>query len=135
LTSQTTGNSISIKPSFKPVKNPSEIFFSIVNISGVAGKVSWGGYDTIAIQTELNQSINRTIEDVEYINITTPHSNAWYIFLNSSFTNQGLQYSVDYFINVTNNDIVIDFQTNYYHPNVELRYIEILAQIGPGWIE
>ena len=89
ITSQSDGDSISIKPVFVPVNESGEIiiYFTIINISSVGSKTFYGGYDSIAIQTEYcncteNQIIK--INNTKYINISTPYANSWGIYLNSS---------------------------------------------------
>ena len=134
--------SISIKPSFKPIKNLDfEVIFKIVNISGVGGKVSYGGFDTIAIQTEYNFSTVEEIIHVKYINISTAYKNAWNVYANSTLKATGLEYGLHYeIVDLYNHGISIIFapptSTNTYgYPVVRLTNIDILGQIGPGWIE
>jgi hypothetical protein len=135
LTGQTSGASISIKPAFNPISFPNfEIIFNIVNISAVGGKVSWGGYDTIGIQTEFNESINIIYNETEYINISTSYPEAWSIFIDSSLKKEGLDYKNNYIIDIIDETLVIQF-IKYPLPNVNLTEIRFFAQIGPGWIE
>jgi len=136
ITNQTSGNSMSVKPSFKPDESAREIVFKIVNITGVGNKTEFGGYGTIPIQTEFDYygTSNTTIQDVLYINITTSHPTAWYTFLDSSLKKAGFSDS-DYTICSPPicNEVSIMFDTPY--PNVELTKIGIFAQIGPGWVQ
>ena len=148
ITSQTKGNSISIKPSFKPVKNDNDkrILFSFVNIIGAGEKISYGGYDTVPIQTEFVINISSQFpltfegdEGVKYISINTSYPVAWHVFLNSSLKAGKYNYYIDYTIHPdkpdpTDNNVTIEFIANPL-PDVELNLIDILGQIGPGWVE
>jgi hypothetical protein len=142
ITSQTKGNSISIKPSFKPDKNLDSIIFSVGNITGAGEKISYGGYDTVPIQTEFlitNNITNSTspFKDAINISINTSYPVAWYVFLNSSLKAGGYEYgdTNDYNISSTDNNVKIEFKPNSDYPDIELNLIEILGQIGPGWVE
>jgi hypothetical protein len=135
ITSQTKGNSISIKPSFKTVKNDNEIIFSVVNITGAGEKISYGGYDTIPIQTELNTShLFDPFNETKKISIDTSYPVAWSVFLNSSLKAGEYNYGDDYTIASTDNNVKIEFKAGSY-PDVRLNLIDILGQIGPGWVE
>jgi len=133
ITNQTSGNSISIKPSFKinSTSTSNTIYFKIVNISSYANKTSFGGYDTIPILTEYVKSHNETIalKNVEFINITTDHSEAWFTYLNSALKEYESNYDID-----SSNKVVIKFlENNWYElPDLELTRIRIRAQSGPG---
>ena len=141
ITSQTKGSSISIKPSFKPVKIPdNKIIFNVVNISGFGGKISIGGYDTVPIQTEFFINTSNTfakIVEAEYININTSYPIAWSVFLNSSLRVGGYEYgdTKDYIIDYTDDNVMIEFRPNSGYPDIELALIDIFGQIGPGWVE
>lgn len=139
ITSQTKGNSISIKPSFKLVKNGNEIeiIFSVVNITGAGEKISYGGYDTVPIQTELNTShLFDPFNETKKISIDTSYPVAWSVFLNSSLKAGGYEYgdTNDYTIASTDDNVKIEFKADSY-PDVRLNLIDILSQIGPGWVE
>jgi hypothetical protein len=142
ITSQTKGNSISIKPTFKPVKNETEskIIFSVVNITGAGEKISYGGYDTVPIQTELNTpSLFEPFNETKTISINTSYSVAWHVFLNSSLKAGKYNYNIDYTIHPdspdpTDDNVTIEFIADPL-PDVDLNLIDILGQIGPGWVE
>lgn len=146
ITSQTKGNSISIKPSFKPVKNDNKtIIFSVVNIIGAGEKISFGGYDTVPIQTEfvinethLDYSFPLTFgedEGVKNISIDTSYPIAWSVFLNSSLKAEKYNYGDDFTIASTDDNVTIEFEENPSYPDVRLNLIDIIGQIGPGWVE
>ena len=136
ITSQTKGSSISIKPSFKPLKTINTIIFSVVNISGVGNKTSSiGGYDIIPIQTEYSSNTFHPIAGAQFINVNTSYPVAWHVFLNSSLNSGIYNYGVDYMINCTDDNVRIEFRPNPGYPDIELALIDIFGQIGPGWVE
>jgi hypothetical protein len=140
ITSQSDGDSISVKPVFitENISDEIVIHFTLINISGVGNKTAYGGYDSIAIQTEYcNCTKNKDIEipNTKYINITTSYANSWSNYINSSLkkvldyyeNNQG-----DYEIIPINDGLSIYF---YNTIKIDLKFITIYAQIGPGWVE
>ena len=146
ITNQADGNIISIKPSFPGIKKVGNKLFltlNLINISGVGGKLSGSGYGTTAIQTEYSGlQIEQIIEDVRSIEIFSKYSYSWYIFMNWTLENQGLVPGAvvgDFYITPDhdNNRITVDFfSTNLEgFPTINLSIIEILAQIGSGWID
>jgi hypothetical protein len=136
ITSQTKGNSISIKPSFKPVKNDNKIIFSAVNITGAGEKISYGGYDTVPIQTEFTTTnLFDQFNETKNISIDTSYPVAWSVFLNSSLKATEYDYGYDYTIASTDDNVTIEFIANPIYPDVQLNLIDILGQIGPGWVE
>jgi len=135
ITSQTSGNSISIKPSFKPIDNPTtndSIIFKIVNIIGIGGKTSYGGYDTVPILTEYKYNSSDNIDNVKSIIISTSYPNAWKTFLDSSFKKEGI---TEYNCSVGINEVIVKFDPEDSYPNLKISLIGINAQIGPGWVE
>jgi len=145
ITNQAEGNIISIKPSFpgiNKVGNKLYITLDLINISGVGGKLSGSGYGTTAIQTEYSGlQTEQIFEGVRSIEIISKYSYSWYIYMNWTLENQGLVPGVlggDFYIapDHDNNRIIIDFFSNNLdgYPTIDLSILEILAQIGPGWI-
>jgi len=146
ITNQADGNIISIKPSFPGIKKVGNKLFltlNLINISGVGGKLSGSGYGTTAIQTEYSGSqIEQIIEDVRSIEIISKYFYSWYMFMNWTLENQGLvpgALSGDFYVipDYDNSSITIDFFSSNIegYPTINLSIIEILAQIGPGWID
>jgi len=77
------------------------------------------------------------IEDVKYINITTNYNHSWYSFINTTLIKAGLNYdksALDYEMFIDNDMVVVHFFDTV-NVTVNLDYIEIGAQIAPGWIE
>jgi hypothetical protein len=153
ITSQTDGDIMSIKPSFPSFEtdvNNINISFDLINISGVGGKLSWSGYGTTAIQTEYSgPQIKQNFTNVSSIEIISNYPNSWFFFMNWTLQKQGFTHgntinTGDFYIETDfpNNKITINiykriyYNTNdWYRPTVYINIIEILAQIGPGWIE
>lgn len=142
ITSQSEGNSISVKPVFIPENISGEIVIhlTLINITGVGNKTAYGGYDSIAIQTEYyNCTKNEDIDipNIEYINITTTYANSWSNFINSS-----LKKELNYYENEDGDFEIIPindgFSIKFIKPikvEVDLIFKNIYAQIGPGWVE
>jgi hypothetical protein len=137
ITDQRTDSSLNIKPSIEYDENTGGIngtlYFNIVNILGIGGKISKYGYDTDHIRTELHHNYFYYNESLNYLNITTNYPNIWKPLINSTLND--LDYGLDYiYINTLNNKkISIEFINK--KPNIQLKYTIIYAQIGPGWID
>lgn len=135
ILSQSPGNTMCIKPSFfVDRKTDVEALFYIVKISGNGGKTSAIGYGTYPVQTVFSNYRSTIINDIKNISIDTKHQNAWHIFLNSTLIKSGLYYANDFWITNTDKGISIEFSTSI-TVNLHLEFIEIEAQIAPGWIE
>jgi hypothetical protein len=135
ITGQSTGNIMSIKPTFS-VNDP-EIYFTLVNITDVGDKKSAGGYGTYPIRIEFHDNASYDIEDIEYINITTDYQNAWYLYFNSTLKNAGLIYGAgdDFTIETIGGTIISIHFNPASNIILYLSTVEIYAQIAPGWIE
>jgi hypothetical protein len=115
--------------------------FTVVNISTIGNKgMSVHGSGPAPIQTEFKSSINSTIRDIKYINITTNYENAWMNFLNTTLIKAGLNYDTtqkNYTISASAGKVsihVLDFPGN----DEFIMYLtesKIGAQIAPGWVE
>ncbi len=64
----------------------------------------------------------------------TNYQNAWSMFINSSFSEKGLNGGSDFWITTTDSGIKIEFASAL-DVDITLKIVNILAQIGPGWIE
>jgi hypothetical protein len=151
IVSQTQGNMMMIRPGFFVDYNesndpPLTITFDVVNISCVGNKTIASGFGTYPIQTEFHKiSRNITFYNVSSINISSPFSNAWFIFVNNSLIRAGLNsegLGYDQFtLTKTAQAVQLDFPCLYSDPNdclainIIFKIIEIQAQIGPGWVE
>jgi hypothetical protein len=144
ILNQYQGNIMSIKPSFSvAITENVTISFTITNISKIGNKGSISGYGTYPIQTEYSSrsDVNFTvINKVSNITIFTQYINAWCGFINGTLINQGLNnngdtYGKDYTIDASKTDrIIVEFKP-LNTVNLNIKYIEIEAQVAPGWIE
>lgn len=123
-------SSILIGKPYLSVSNYTNISLTFVNISGLDGKKSAGGYGTYSVYMEYSTSSNYLIENVSSIDISTNYKTAWRIFFNSTI----LRYSgLTYTINDISEGISVDFTGNL--GNFNIKVIEVYTQIAPGWIE
>lgn len=131
IVSQTEGNLMMVRPSFFINSTAGTIEFDIVNISSVGQKIIASGFGTYPIQTEFNRiAFNYTFTGVNTITITSPLSNAWYVFMNSSLkTNlNDNQYSL------TDTGQSLSLTILDQQLKLSIKVIDIWAQIGPGWV-
>ena len=136
ITSQSEGNVMSIIPSFEVLySNPAvKLTFDAVNILGIGEKISVSGYGVYPIQTKFSNVNITDITDVQNITLDTNYQNAWSMFINSSLSGKGLNRGSDFWINTTDSGIKIEFASAL-DVDITLKRINIVAQIGPGWIE
>ena len=132
IISQQEGNMISVKPSFNVVNNGGvkNISIFIADINGIGGKTTGSGYGTTAIQTEYTGFFNVDMQDISQITINTSYPNAWSIYLDWVLK-KVLSYT-DYMISINTDGLSIQF---FNSPDVDLKIVNINAQIGAGWIE
>jgi hypothetical protein len=129
---QNQGNTMVVKPNFL-VSNEDEvnINFTITNISTIARKNSISGYGTYPIQTEFSDNNSIIIQDISDIIIDTNYQNAWHRFINGILQNQGF---TNYNVRFNESEIIVEF-FGAKTVNIEIKYIQIDAQVAPGWIE
>ncbi len=149
IVSQFQGNSMLVRPSFSVDYNETQnvvtIMFDLINISSVGQKNMMSGFGTSPIQTEfVGISKNITFPNVTSMTVTTPFSNAWFMYINHSLIGAGLNkvgYPAQYLLTDTGSAIDLQFLSSNVNPefyptaNIVFRIIEIQAQIGPGWVE
>jgi hypothetical protein len=105
-----------------------------VNISSFGQKTIAGGFGTYPIHTEFqNISRNTIFTNVRNITIVTPFSNAWFVFINRSLMKANIINPQNY-LKDTGKAVVLNLQT-FTSVIVNLKIIDIRAQIGPGWAE
>jgi len=128
ITRQEEGNVMSVTPSLS-VENLTyyNVSFSVVNISNVGGKNSISGYGTYPIRVEFFNNNTISILDVESILITTEYPESWENHFNKIFGEK----------HVTSNDVSTSVNFNGIGKTVNLYidFLDIYAQIAPGWIE
>ena len=115
--------------------NTTDIEFTVVDIVGVGNKLCVNGFGNCPIRVEFSKSDNSTWNDIKYINITSENYESWNIFLDNILINAGLD-SSNYTITTSELDemLSIEFYDNH-NLNLNIKEIEIYAQIAPGWID
>jgi hypothetical protein len=131
ILNQSEGNVMSIKP-FSAIKNAIvNITFDIVNITGVGGGTSAGGYGTYPIRTDFVSSHTVVMNNIKNITITTNYPNAWHVAFNSTLTKSaGLTYGTNFSVMDTAGEVTIKF-LGVTKVNLALNVIEIDAWITP----
>ncbi|MDD3492038.1 MAG: hypothetical protein PHU95_00905 [Candidatus Thermoplasmatota archaeon] len=140
IISQSDGNAITSPPFFSASNATTQHVFnmSLVDVRGLPGKRSAGGYGTYAIRTNYSST-----EYLEFkassvtLTITTDYPEAWERYLNTTLTASGMQQDVDYNLTIENHQLVVLL----YGPSVDsaditfsLQKITVYAQVGPGWV-
>jgi hypothetical protein len=129
ILSQSQASILKGKP-FLSISDFTNVTYTIINISGLEGKKSVGGYGTYSIYTEFLESETYNIENFTFINITTNYKDAWRLLFNSStFRYSGLTYE----ITDTAEGISIEYSDTL--GNLVLKVVDISTQIAPGWVE
>jgi hypothetical protein len=136
ITSQSEGDVMSMMPSFDVMYSHPVVKLTLdaVNILGIGEKISVSGYGVYPIQTKFSNANITDITDVQNIILDTNYQNAWSMFINSSLSGKGLTRGSDFWINTTDSGIKIEFASAL-DVDITLKRINIVAQIGPGWIE
>jgi hypothetical protein len=137
IVSQAEGNLMMVRPSFfieyDSTYNTLNISFDVVNITSVGKKTIASGFGTYPIQTEFYRvPTNVTFTGIRDITITTPLSNAWYVFIDSLLKTTLNENQYD--LTDTGQAMILDDFTSL-TVNVFFKIIDIRAQIGPGWVE
>jgi len=132
ILNQSEGNVMSIKP-FSAIKNGDvvTITFEIVNITGVGGSTSAGGYGTNPIRTEFVSNTTVLMNNITKITITTNYPNAWYqAFKSTLITSANLTYGTNFSVTDTVGEVTIEFLGTT-TVNLYLNIVEINAWITP----
>ena len=121
------------KPSFV-VTDYTDISFVLVNITTTEGKSFASGDGTYPIHTEYIASpVVKHINNVTNITIYTNYPNSWRIAFESTFKQSDNPFSSDD-VSMSGNRVIAEFPTDRAN-GLDLRYVEVLAQVSPGWIE
>lgn len=141
ILSQNEGNTIFTKPIFSVDTGLNTIIdFTLIDITPVGGKKEIGGYGTYPIQIEYPEYIQSedpdTITDVAEIKITTNYPNAWYKYFKNTIINNGFEENKDFSTlkDETEGKVIIKFADTK-SVDINIFFVEIYAQIAPGWIE
>jgi len=130
ILNQSEGNVMSIKP-FSAIKNGNvNITFGIVNITGVGGSTSAGGYGTYPIRTEFVRNTTVLMNNIKNITIATNYPNAWHQAFKSILQSANLTYSTDFSVTDIAGEVTIEF-LGATTVNLALNVIEINAWIAP----
>lgn len=137
IVSQSQGNLMMVRPNvfitYDQTQNILNLSLNIVNISSIGQKTIASGFGTYPIQTEFYQvAYNDTFTDVRNVTITTPLSNAWFVFMDSMLQTRFNEN--DYDLTDTGHGLILDNFSSM-TVNVFLTMVDIHAQIGPGWVE
>ena len=118
------------------IANLCDIQFTVVNITTSESKSSIGGYGTYPIHVEPMSSTSiSNIENVTKITVISNYPNAWYTAFRSTFKRTDTPYD-ESIVRIEGNKVVVDFTSSGVSNNVlDLKYVEIYAQVAPGWIE
>jgi hypothetical protein len=144
ILSQDQGDIISRIPYFY-VNNEEEvtISFTIVNVSTIGKKDIISGLGTYPIWTEyinsddFSNNPSLLFKNISRITVNTKYQNSWSKFINTTLINSGLNfygYGTDFWINVVEGMVVVNFNTSSNTFNLNLEVVTIGAQIAPGWI-
>ncbi len=130
ILNQSEGNVMSIKP-FSAIKNVNvvNLTFDIVNITGVGGRSSAGGYGTYPIRTEFVRNTTALMNNIKNITITTSYPNAWHQAVKSTLQSADLIYGTNFSLMDTTSEITIEF-LGITTVNLALNIIEIDAWIA-----
>ena len=130
ILNQSEGNVMSIKP-FSAIKNANvNITFDIVNITGVGGRTSAGGYGTYPIRIEFVRNTTVLMNNIKNITIATNYPNAWHQAFKSILQSANLTYSTDFSVTDTAGEVTIEF-LGVTTVHLALNVIEIDAWIAP----
>lgn len=130
IVSQNDGEMMYIRPSFFNLQGDLEeetLFVNLISISVVGEKSSAAGYGTFPIQTEFNNLDEAIYSSVSSIEIETSYPDPWELYLTNIINRLDLEFAVeklDTGVRITFNPI-----------DLTIVNIDILAQIGPGWVE
>jgi hypothetical protein len=145
LLSQYQGDTMIIKPSFNANKEENRKFnisINLVNILPIGDGNSISGYGVYPIKTQYISTNELNMYRISDFSIKTDFPNSWEIFLNNSLKQAGLNYSGTgnvadpcvYKIISEGDQIKVVF-LNEIIVNVNIKVIEIGAQLSSGWID
>lgn len=119
------------KPSF--LADFEKITFTVINVTTSVGKSFVSGYGTYPIHTEFVEANTISgIANVTNITVISDYPNAWRIAFESTLKRSDNPYSAD-MVNMSGDRVTVDFSGT--ENLFDLKYVEIFAQVAPGWIE
>ncbi|MFO7678347.1 MAG: hypothetical protein R6V50_08215 [Thermoplasmatota archaeon] len=112
------------------------ITFTVINTTTSLDKSFVSGHSTYPIHTEFITSDPYPNLNLSKITVISDYPNAWQAVFESTLKRSDNPYNAD-LVSVSGNMVLVDF--NEYEGSgstvCDIRYVEILAQIAPGWIE
>jgi len=133
ILSQAKGDVMVIQPSLSVV-DAEDLSFELIKLVGFGNKTSASGYGTYPVKTKYYNSFEKNIYNVEKIKIQSQYTSPWKKFINDTFINSALNFSVDD-TNLQNEFIITFYDTDDANlPKLELKVTEIEIQISPGWV-
>ena len=138
VVSQADGDMMYVRPSFfmTDLDYGLNMSITLVNISAVGEKYSATGYGVFPIQTEFYNNSCFNYTDIYSMKVTTEFPNAWSIYIQGTLDR--LNNLINYDIIETDTGLRIVFKDYRDYPtpvNFIVNYVDIYAQIGPGWVE
>jgi len=143
ILSQQSQDVMSIQPSLNILLNK-DLSFTIFRVSELGDKTSAGGYGTYPIQTKFVNSKDYSYNDVKSISIETSYQNSWELFFKDVLMSNVLDVELGFEAEVTTNPdlnlVVVSFiddnpDDDVVLPRLNIKLIDIGAQISPGWVE
>lgn len=111
------------------------VYFTVINITTSESKSSVGGYGTYPIHVEFVKSQHVSVDNVTKITVISDYPNAWATAFKNTFKRSDNPYD-ESIVRIEGNKVVVDFTSSGVSNNVlDLKYVEIYAQVAPGWIE
>jgi len=131
---QPKGNVMSIKPPLKGDIAFRDLTLTLCNISYETGRASVSGYGTYPILTEFSKLNSYELNETKNININTKYANSWKIYLKNALAEGYIEDGIDYTISVEGNNVKLKF-INDDDYNFNLKIVDIIVEIAPGWTE
>ena len=110
------------------------VYFTVINVTTSESKSSVGGYGTYPIHMEFIKSQNIIgIKNVTQVTVISNYPNAWYTAFRNTLKSSINPYDEN-MVHMSGNRVYIDFSSNK-PSNFDLKYVEVYAQVAPGWVE
>lgn len=124
------------QPSLSVILNK-DIAFTIFRISELGDKTSATGYGTYPVQTKFVDSKDYVYNNVQSITVETSYLNSWDLFFKDVLTSENdlfpVEFDAESVVHTDLSQVTVTFSGS--NPNLNIKLIEIGAQISPGWVE
>ena len=131
IINQTEGYIMSSDPPVIYQHQGFNLSYNFYNITERGGKTDISGFGTYLIQTNYSNTDSYNLTNITTIQIIGAHPNAWYLLLNTTLQDIGLNYGVDYSISTTSSQVNVAVSSTI---NISIDIITLYAQISPGRI-